>query len=61
MIEGALVIGGDVAIEKSTDALDQKESKVLDISDEQCNSSAITDDEKGALAEEESAQCLKLV
>ncbi|XP_057496510.1 uncharacterized protein LOC130781350 [Actinidia eriantha] len=59
-----VVIEGDVAIEQTTDALDQKESKVLDISAEQCNSSAITDDENGALAEvcdeEESAQCLKL-
>ncbi|PSS11706.1 hypothetical protein CEY00_Acc15988 [Actinidia chinensis var. chinensis] len=62
--EGDVVIEGDVAIEQTTDGLDQKESKILDISAEQCSSSAITDDRNCALAEvceeEESAQCLKL-
>ena len=59
------MIKGDVAIEQTTEGLDQTESKILDISAEQCSFSAITDDRNGALAEvcdeEESAQCLKLV
>ncbi|CAL5400998.1 unnamed protein product [Camellia sinensis] len=55
---------GDVTIVQTADVLVQEESKVLDISDEQCSSSVVGDDQNGDLAEvcdeEESAQCLKL-